>query len=522
MTQESMEIDKELQSAHNNYRAGKLQQAADGYLEILGDHPDNTDALFMLGVMSARTRRLDLAAEYFLETIKTDPAHIGAYYNLGNVYRDTGHLDEAFRCYQKVIQLNPGHTEAYINLGIICRARGRFHEEIRCYEKAIQLNPRSAEAFFNLGHAFFDREQFDKALACYEKVTLLNPSFHHAYMNLGMVLRIRGRHEEALSCYQKAIQLNPENADAHWNMANVHLLTGNFELGWKEYVWLWKTTDCKKQRREFSQPIWNGFDMKGRTILLYAEYGFGDTIQFIRYAPLVAERGARVIVECQRELVSLLQGCEGIEKVIPQGEKLPDFDFRCSLMMLPVVFNTSLDTIPKKIPYLTANTALAEKQHTRLLNDTSRMKIGIVWSGVSTSKKFCSLETFAPLAQLKGVSFYSLQKGEAAKDILNAPKGMQLYDCSDEMNDFSDTAALIENLDLVISIDTSVAHLTGALGKPAWTLLPFLPDWRWLLDREDSPWYPTMKLFRQPSLGDWKSVIDKVMGNLRSLIRERV
>jgi tetratricopeptide (TPR) repeat protein len=411
---------------------------------------------------------------------------------------------------------DPGYADVYINLGIIFRALGRYHEESACYQKAIQLDPHSAQAFFNLGHSFFDKEQFDKALSCYEKVINLNPDFAQAYMNLGLILRIKGRHEQALSCYQKVIQINPADAEAHWNMANVLLLTGNFKLGWKEYVWLWKTEDCMKQRRVFSQPEWNGSDIKGRTILLYAEYGFGDTIQFIRFAPMVAECEATVIVECQRELTSLLKTFEGMQKVIPRGEDLPDFDLRCSLMMLPVLFDTSLDTIPNKTPYLTANPGLVEKWHKRLQHDTSKMKIGIVWSGVSTSKKFCSLKTFAPLAQLQGVSFYSLQKGEAVKEVMNTPNGMQLYDYSNEINDFSDTAALIENLDLVISIDTSVAHLAGALGKPVWILLPFVPDWRWFLDREDSPWYPTMKLFRQPSLGDWKSVIDKVSDNLQN------
>jgi tetratricopeptide (TPR) repeat protein len=510
-----MNISESVKLANEHYSSGHLQRSAEIFIEILRDQPDNIDALFMLGVMSAQTGNFNFAIEYFQKTININPTHTGAYYNLGNVYRDTGRMNEAFRCYQKVTQLNPGYTEAYINLGIIFRALGRFHEETACYHKAIQLDPRSAGAFFNLGRSFFDKEQFDKALACYEKVIRLNPNFAQAYMNLGLVLRIKGRHEEALSCYQKVIQINPDDAEAHWNMANVLLLTGNFKPGWKEYVWLWKTIDCKKQRREFSQPAWNGCDIKGRTILLYAEYGFGDTIQFIRFAPLVAERGVKVIVECQRELVSLLQDSEGVQKVIPQGDKLPDFDLQCSLMLLPVLFEISIDTIPNKIPYLTANPALVKKWHKRLLHDNSKMKIGIVWSGVSTSKKFCPLETFVPLAQLKCISFYSLQKGEAVKEVMNIPKGMQLYDYSNELTDFSDTAALIENLDLVISIDTSVAHLAGALGKPIWTLVPFVPDWRWLLNREDSPWYPTMKLFRQPLIGDWKSVFSTVLDNLQ-------
>jgi len=507
-----MNINDAIRSAQEHYRAGDLQKAAGLYAEIVRHQPDSMDALFMLGIINAQTGNLNAAAEYFRKLIAIHPAHTGAYYNLGNVYRDQGQFSEAFKCYQKTIQLNPGHAEAFINIGIIFRMQGRFDEEAACYQKAIQLNPCSAEAFYNLGHSFFQKEQFDKALACYEKVTQLNPHSIHAYLNMGLVLTIKGRFDEAISVYEKTSRLEPENPEAHWNLANVLLLTGNFEQGWKEYMWLWKTNDYIRRRRPFTQPSWDNSetDIRGRTILLYAEYGFGDTIQFIRYAPLFAEQGAKVIVECQRELASLLQNAEGIQKVIPYGEQLPEFDAHCSLMMLPALFNTAIGNIPNKVPYLTPNPVLVERWREKIGHDTAKLKAGIVWSGVSTRKKFCSLEAFSPLAQLQGVSFYSLQKGKTAQDATLNPGGMQLYDYTSEMHDFSETAALIENLDLVISIDTSVAHLAGAMGKPVWTLLPFVPDWRWLLNRDDSPWYPTMRLFRQPSPGDWKSVITDI------------
>ena len=335
-------------------------------------------------------------------------------------------------------------------------------------------------------------------------------------MNLGIVQTIKGLYAEAISSYEKLVKLYPESAEAHWNMANLLLLTGNFRRGWEEYMWLWKTRDYMKQKRTFSQPSWTGSDIEGRTILLYSEYGFGDTIQFIRYAPLVAGRGATVVVECQKELTSLLQKSAGVFKVIPDGAPLPDFDLHCSLMMLPAIFNTTIADIPVKIPYLTAPAELSAKWRYKIRKDHSKIRIGLNWSGVSTRKKFCSLDTFAPFAELAGVSFYSLQKGKTASEARIPPKGMKLYDFTREINDFSDTAALIDNLDLVISIDTSVAHLTGAMGKPIWTLLPFVPDWRWLLNREDSPWYPTMKLFRQPEPGDWDSVIFAIKSQLQA------
>ena len=517
-----MDINKAVKSAQKHYRAGHLQKAAGLYAEIARVQPDHSDSLFMLGIINAQTGNLNAAAESFRKLIVIHPSHTGAYYNLGNVYRDQGQFNEAFKCYQKAIQLNPGYAEAYINIGIIFRMQGRLDEETACYQKAIQLNPRSTEAFYNLGHSFFQKEQFDKALACYEKVTLLNPGSPHPYMNMGLMLTIKGLYDQAISSYEKAVRIEPDNPEAHWNLANVLLLAGKFQRGWKEYVWLWKTNDYMKRRRNFTQPSWDRLetDIRGRTILLYAEYGFGDTIQFIRYAPLIAERGAKVIVECQRELTSLLQNAEGIQKVIPSGEQLPEFDTHCSLMMLPALFNTTVGTIPNKMPYLTSNAVLAEKWLQKLRNDAAKLKAGIVWSGVSTCRKFCSLETFAPLAQLPGISFYSLQKGEARKEANHPPKGMHLYDYTEKMNDFSDTAALIQNLDLVISIDTSVAHLAGAMGKPVWTLLPFVPDWRWLLNTDDSPWYPTMKLFRQPVAGDWESIIDRITDALREKRQE--
>jgi tetratricopeptide (TPR) repeat protein len=512
-----MNIDEATRSAQEHYRAGDVQKAAGLYAEIARVQPDHPDSLFMLGIINAQTGNLNAAAEYFRKLLAIHPAHTGAYYNLGNVYRDQGQFNEAFKCYQKTIQLKPGHAEAYINIGIIFRMQGRFDEEAACYQKAIQLDPRSAAAFFNLGHYFFEKEQFDKALACYEKVALLNPGSPHPYMNMGLVLTIKGLYDQAIAAYENAVQIEPENSEAHWNLANVLLLTGHFRRGWKEYVWLWKTNDYMKRRREFSQPSWNGSEIKGRTILLYAEYGFGDTIQFIRYAPLVAQRGATVIVECQRELASLLQNAGGTQKVIPRGEQLPEFDTHCSLMMLPVLFNTAVGDIPHKVPYLASNPALAEKWRERIRHDNAKFKIGLVWSGVSARRKFCSLETFAPLAQFPGISFYSLQKGEEVKEANHPPKEIQIYDYAEEMDDFSDTAALIENLDLVISIDTSVAHLAGALAKPVWTLLPFVPDWRWLLERDDSPWYPTMRLFRQPTSGDWGSVIARIADALHTI-----
>jgi hypothetical protein len=252
--------------------------------------------------------------------------------------------------------------------------------------------------------------------------------------------------------------------------------------------------------------------------LIYTEQGLGDAIQFIRYIPLVVQRGAKLIVECRKELASLFRNVSGVKQVIKAGEQLPAFDVYCPLLSLPLRFNTTLKTIPADIPYIKADAVLFQKWKNRLSDDNPKLKVGLVWAGRPTFKlshlKECPLRMFSPLAQIKDITFYSLQKGNGSEQAKNPPEGMNLIDYTDEIQDFSDTAALIENLDLVISVDTSVAHLAGAMGKPVWTLLPFSPDWRWMLKREDSPWYPTMRLFRQPSHGDWKPVIERVKKEL--------
>ena len=269
--------------------------------------------------------------------------------------------------------------------------------------------------------------------------------------------------------------------------------------------------------------MWDGFDIKGRSILLHAEQGFGDTIQFVRYAPLVAKRAGKVILECPGELTPLLRSVEGLSQIIVKGESLPDFDVHCPLLRLPLIFDTTLESVPAQIPYLGVDHLLIDKWRNKIQDDNSKLKIGLTWAGRPEQKNdrnrsFC-FATFLPLAQLEGITFYSLQKGEAAKQARDAPESMKLVDYTEEINDFSDTAAFMENLDLVICVDTAVAHLAGALGKPVWTLLTFVPAWQWLLNREDSPWYPTMKLFRQRSPGDWGTVMVNVERQLVKLLK---
>jgi hypothetical protein len=299
------------------------------------------------------------------------------------------------------------------------------------------------------------------------------------------------------------------------------LLKGDFKNGWKEYEWRWEAKCFISKKFHFSKPFWDGGDITGRTILLHAEQGLGDTIQFVRYVSLVERMGAKVITACQKELKSLLVKSKLFGTVVSFQDPIPEFDIHCPLMSLPFTLLTSIETIPAEIPYITADSELISRWRERIQPDHS-FKIGVVWSGNPKYKKnrvrSCSLETFSPLAEHNEITFYSLQKGDAAEQAKNPSNNMKLVDLTDEINDFSDTAAFIEHLDFIITVDTAVAHLAGAMGKPVWTLLPFVPDWRWMLDREDSPWYPTMKLFRQTSPGDWDSVIMRIKEELKEFL----
>jgi len=306
--------------------------------------------------------------------------------------------------------------------------------------------------------------------------------------------------------------------DGHWNLALALLVQGHFPEGWEEYEWRWKTKGLLSPRQLLPQPLWDGRPLAGRAILLHAEQGLGDTIQFIRYLPLVAQRGGRVIVECQPELQRLVQAMTPDIPVLARGQPLPDFAFQCPLLSLPKALGTTLATIPATVPYLHADAQNVQMWRDRLAGHGSALKVGLIWAGNPHHKndrnRSVKLASLAPLAQVPGVQFYSLQKGAAAAQAKTPPPGMDLIDRTDDLQDFADTAAMIANLDLVIAVDTSVVHLAGALAKPVWTLLPYCPDWRWLLKRQDSPWYPTMRLFRQPEIGDWDSVIQQLAAAL--------
>jgi tetratricopeptide (TPR) repeat protein len=526
----------------------KLDEAIDNYQKALQINPDLSDAYYNLGIIFEKKRQIDEAVTCYEKTIQIAPDDAGAYNNLGVVLQKKGRIDDAIARFKKALQIKPDYARTYNNLGIALHEKKQFDEAINNYKVAIQLEPDLADAYNNLGNSLREKGLLDEAATCYKKTLQTNPARADVYYNLGIVLKEKGSVDEAVENYRKAIQLNPDYIDAyinlgiafkengqldnavncykealranpndavtHWNFSLVLLLSGNFEEGWKEYEWRLKVNDF--HHPDLPRPLWNGSDIAGRTILLHAEQGFGDTIQFIRYAHLVAQRGAKIVIRCQKELTALLQNIKSADKVIDYDQQPPDSDLYCHLLSLPLIFGTIPENIPVKIPYVNVGRILIRKWKNKIQDDNSDLKVGLVWAG--REQRSFALELFLPLFQIKDISFYSLQKGEAAKQAIVSPHDLKLTDYTEELNDFSDTAALIENLDLIISVDTAVAHLAGALGKPVWTLIPFAPDWRWMLNREDSPWYPTMRLFRQSSPGDWESVIVKVKDELLKLL----
>jgi len=543
-----------------HHQAGRLPEAEALYRQILQGQPNHPDALHLLGVMAHQAGKHEMAVEYIVRAIALQPTAAAYHSNLGEVYRALTRLDKAAASLQQALVLQPASAEARNNLGAVLQAQGKLDEAIAQYRQALALKPAYpeahnnlgnvlkkqgkqvaaaaqyrqailhkpdyAEAYNNLGEVLAEEDKWEEAVAQYRRAVALKPVYAEAYYNLGNALKAQGKLEEAIECYCKALSVNPDLAEAHWNKALTLLRTGNFMEGWREYEWRWQCAQSKASQRDFSQRLWDGQDLAGQTILLHAEQGFGDTVQCIRYVPLVAKRGGQVIVECQPELKSLFEsGVQGMTGIVARGGRLPDFDVQAPFLSLPLIFETTIDSIPAKVPYIVPSPKRVTVWHVKRELQGDTFKIGLAWAGLSSHQndrsRSCPLKMLAPLATVRGVTWYSLQKGEGASQAADPPEGVTLIDMTAELTDFTETAALMSHLDLVISVDTAVAHLAGAMGKPVWTLLPFVSDWRWLLNRDDSPWYPTMRLFRQKSPGDWHGTVACVVEALQNMVRRR-
>ncbi|MBD2181524.1 FkbM family methyltransferase [Aerosakkonema funiforme] len=495
----------------------KLEEAIASYQQVISLNPDDANAHYNLGVALGKQGKLEEAIASYQKAIVLNPKDAEAYNNLGNALQEQGNLEEAIASYQKAINLNPNYAEAYNNLGYAFQEQEKLEEAISYYQKALTLNPNNAEVHNNLGNAFEEQGKLEDAIAYYQQALALNPNYPNAYNNLGKVFIIQGKIAEAQILLRQALTLKPNFPEAHENLGVTLLYTGDFKNGFAETEWRWQIKEFIRLHLPQSL-LWDGSDLQGRKILLVCEQGFGDGIQFIRYAPLVAQRGGRVIVMCYESQRRLFNTVAGIEQLVTMGTQV-EFDVHAPFMSLPHILGTTLETIPAQIPYL-----LPPQPYPFTLEVPPGMllKVGIVWAGNAANKndryRSCSLSNFLSILNIPQIAFYSLQKGAKTAELSELGIGEKVQDLSEKFHDFADTAAAVAQLDLVISVDTSVAHLAGALGKPLWLVLAKVPDWRWMLDREDTPWYPTMRLFRQLRSGDWAEVFERVAVALENAI----
>jgi tetratricopeptide (TPR) repeat protein len=499
---------------------GRLDEAIRAYHRAISLDPGVAEAYNNLGNSLRLKGDIDQAIKAFHRAVELKPDFAQAHGNLGTLLMEKGDPDGAISSLRRALELNPSLALFHTNLGAALADKEMFDEAVRSHRRALEIDPQYAQAYNNLGNVLMRQGQSHEGIAAIRRAIEINPKYPVAHYNLGNALREVGRLEEAAISYDQAKQLNPEYADAHFNSALTLLALGDFQRGWPEHAWriraqprfLFPITKIKK-------PLWDGGELNGQVIFIHAEQGFGDTIQFVRYVPMVAKRGGRVILGVQPEMTSLLETFSGVEKMLTTRDPLPDFDLHCPLLSLPAAFSTDFDSIPATIPYLTPGRERVESWKSRITSERKNLRVGLVWAGspkhVLDRDRSIPLRLFAALREVSEIEFFSLQKGEAAEQVSSS--GFKLIDHTADLHDFADTAALMANLDLVIAVDTAVAHLAGAMGIPVWVLLPFVPDWRWLMKREDSPWYPTMRLFRQSAAGDWDSVIRNVA---RALTRQ--
>jgi tetratricopeptide (TPR) repeat protein len=505
--------------AYGFFHQGDLDRAERYCSEILIWRPDDFDALHLLGLLNLRRQRLAEALHFLSAAVQSDPCSADALSNLGLALHAAGRYQEAVSCYRDGLRLVPTHRDTLYNLGNAFLEMGHLAEALSSYGEVLAGEPDHVGALVNRGNTLLRLNDPVQALASYDAALAAMPRHPQILTNRGHALRRLDRPAEALADLKLAMTIAPEFPETHFEAAMAHLTLGDFEAGFKAYEWRWKTGAFAQYRQPFQSAPWLGEQpIAGKTILLHAEQGFGDTIQFIRYAPLLTRQGARVVCEVQPELQPLLSQLEGVD-VIASGRSRPAFHLHCPLLSLPLALRTTLQTIPVSVPYLAAAPERQHRWRDRL--PSGRARVGLVWSGSPSHKNDANrsipLVRLAPLCADASVHFVSLQRELRAGDAEVMRDLPNLVHVGGELADFADTAAVISMLDHVISVDTAVAHLAGALGKPVSILLPHAADFRWMRGRDDSPWYPNAKLLRQPAFGDWDSVVARLSDELRSV-----
>jgi tetratricopeptide (TPR) repeat protein len=519
---------------------------------VLKAAPDQFDALHLLGLAKAQGGQMGEAHRLISGALKLNPKMPDAWVNLANVLhalkRDTEALDcldkalalrpgdanalqsrgnallalgrpqEALACFDEVLARNPRHGEARLNRGSALAGLGRTAPALADFDTALALMPGHPAALYNRGNALAALGRYDEALAAFDRALAAAPGHGNAWNNRGRALQALDRHAEAVASFDKAIELQKDNADAHFNRALSLLTLGDLARGFEQYEWRWQRSGMRDTRRGYGKPLWLGeYPLARKTILLHAEQGLGDTIQFARYAPRLARAGATVVLEVQPELKNLLAGVEGVASCHARGDQLPAYDVHCPLGSLPLAFKTEPASIPADIPYLRADQGRLAQWRARI-DDLPGKRITIAWAGnashANDRNRSIDLKLLEPLLALEGTSFLSIQRELRGDDAETLARLSNVRHLGGEFADMADTAAIAALTDLTISVDTSVVHLAGALGRPVWVMLPFAPDWRWTLSGGNCPWYPQARLFRQPALGDWPGAIAALRAEL--------
>jgi len=474
-----------LAAAFDLHRQGRLPEAEAGYRSVLKDDPDDWRSLHQLGMIHLERRQYVEALQLIGAAMKANPASPEAASNYGAVLRCLKRDDEAIAYFDRALILRPGYVPALVTRGASLHRLGRREEALKSIDRAAELDPKNPKAHYNRGN----------------------------------VLHELGRFDEALKSFAQALALDPADPETNFNDGMTRLLLGDFSAGWKQYEWRWQAKQ-QAQIRDLRAPLWLGEEpLAGKTILVHAEQGYGDSLQFVRYVSLLARQGADIVLEVQPPLKPLLDSVEGV-RLIARGETLPAFDLHCPILSLPLAFKTELASIPAPTPYLAAPADRLETWRRRL-PPMGKPRVAVAWAGSPTHEqdhtRSIALEMFAPLFEAAEVQWIGIQRDLRAGDAEFLAAHPAVTHVGAELADFADTAAVLALADLTISVDTSIVHLAGALGRPVWVLLQHMPDFRWLLDRDDSPWYPSARLFRQPVSGDWKSVIERVARELANL-----
>jgi hypothetical protein len=541
-----------LQQSQSLQQAGKFEEAAIGFEKLRMLYPNYPPILNSLGIVYLQLGKFKEGCKLLEKSLQLDPKQTMVFYNLGKAYQNQGQFNESIKAYKKVLDIEPNFTEAYNSLGVSLYSVGKFPEALEYFDhmitaspndptgyngrgiclyalsqyeesllslnKALTINKNFPELFNNIGLTLHKLNKFNSAIEHFNQAIQINPNYADAFSNRGLTLQAIKKTAEAKNDFDRCLEIDSKHSDAYWNKALIKIQLGEYEEGWELYEWRWKSFS-KKWARHYKEPLWLGDEsLEGKSIFIYPEQGYGDFIQFYRFIPKLQALGAKVILEVPAALISLIRESTTETLVIESGQKPPRFNFQCPIMSLPLAFKTRLESIPSSFPYLKTKPEKLFFWETKL-EGRYRPRIGIAWSGSSQHKndhnRSLKLGTLAPLMSLP-FEFYSLQK-EVRPDDEEFLKTAPIKDFRNYLQDFSDTAALIELMDIVVTVDTSVAHLAGALNKKVCILLPNNADYRWMLNRKDSPWYPSAQLFRQSDTSDWTEQIEAIKLHFESI-----